>query len=165
MRPVLLTGFVKYNKALSVVVMQRITRLPGATMGYIECTQDCRTNSQIFHRVNLPWQINRSCYCFYFSASTFRLNFFSTRILSIERRERDIYTLLSLRAGTIRSYPRSSRKREGKMRKHDCYRDEIICEFPRCTDSRVLSPFEEPSPFVGVHLDGRKWTGTKGEAV
>lgn len=51
------------------------------------------------------------------------------------------------------------------MRKHDCYRDEIICEFPRCTDSRVLSPFEEPSPFVGVHLDGRKWTGTKGEAV
>lgn len=27
---------------------------------------------------------------------------------------------------------------------------------------RVLSPFEAPSPFVGVHLDGRKWTGTSG---
>lgn len=32
-------------------------------------------------------------------------------------------------------------------------------------DARILSPFEEPSPFVGVHLDGRKWTGTKGEVV
>lgn len=48
MRPVLLTGFVKYNKALSVVVMQRITRFPGATMGYIECTQDCRLTARYF---------------------------------------------------------------------------------------------------------------------
>lgn len=32
-------------------------------------------------------------------------------------------------------------------------------------DARILSPFEQPSPFVGVHLDGRKWTGTKGEVV
>ena len=100
-------------------------------------------------------------FSFNFSPQLFSTRY--DRILSIEERERDI--LLSLRADTIRSYPRSSREREGKMRKHDCYRDEIICEFPRCTDSRVLSPFEEPSPFVGVHLDGRKWTGTKGEAV
>lgn len=32
-------------------------------------------------------------------------------------------------------------------------------------DARILSPFEGSSPFVGVHLDGRKWTGTKGEVV
>lgn len=48
MRPVLLTGFVKYNKALSVVVMQRITRLRSAAMGYIECTQDCRLTARYF---------------------------------------------------------------------------------------------------------------------
>lgn len=41
--------------------MQRITRLPVQRRGtYIECTQDCRPNGQIFHPVDLPWQINRA---------------------------------------------------------------------------------------------------------
>lgn len=105
-------------------------------------------------------------------AFTFQLQLFAStffQLVTIEffpsKKERDIYFFHYELARFEATHDLQERKREGKMRKRDCYRDEIICEFPRCTDSRVLSPFEEPSPFVGVHLDGRKWTGTKGEAV
>ena len=98
MQPVLLTGFVKYNKVLSHVVMPRITRLPcplsdtSNTIG----TQDCRTNRQIFQRLDLLSRIKS----FHGSGSTF------TKTQLMELRRQGIFDFSLIIICSISTAPR-----------------------------------------------------------